>query len=98
MMLRIDYSKLYAIHKKINPAAMAVVYAQGWSASPDYMTFEEAAAVSDIGTAFKGKTAITQLTELRHFTGLNSIKKQAFMNCSNLQTVTFPTSVTTLEG
>lgn len=67
-------AQIYAIKRSTNAPLMDVVYAQGWSASPDYMTFDEAAAVTTFGTTsvFKGNTEITNGEDFQHFTGLTT--------------------------
>lgn len=64
--------QIYAIKRTTNAPLMDVVYAQGWSASPDYMTFDEAAAVKTFGTVFKGNTEITNGEDFQYFTGLTT--------------------------
>ena len=56
----------------------------------------EAAAVTDLGTVFKGNTQISSFDELQFFTGLASICDNAFNYCSNLTSVTIPGSVTSI--
>lgn len=85
-----DYS-MYAVHKKVNPEVMAVCYAQGWAANEDYMTFEEAAAVTDIGTAFRGNLS-THFDELKYFTGLTSIANLAFAS-AKFESITIPENI-----
>jgi hypothetical protein len=65
-------AQIYAIKRSTNAPLMDVVYAQGWSASPDYMTFDEAAAVTTFGTTFKGNTEITNGEDFQYFTGLTT--------------------------
>lgn len=91
----IDYSK-YAIHRNINPNLMNIVYAQGWSESPDYMTFEEAAAVTNIGTVF-AVTTITSFNEFQYFTGVTAIPNNAFNKSNNkLASITLPPNITSI--
>lgn len=59
-------------------------------------TYGEAAAVTDLGSAFQGKTIITAFTELSYFKGLTSINDQAFKGCSKLASVRIPKTVTTI--
>ena len=53
----------------------------------------EAAAVTDLGTVFKGNTEITSFNELQYFTGLTNIEDYAFQSCYNLTSITIPNSV-----
>lgn len=64
--------QIYAIKRTTNAPLMDVVYAQGWSASPDYMTFDEAAAVTTFGTALQNNTEITSFDEGRYFSGASN--------------------------
>ena len=59
---------------------------------------EEAAAVTDLGTAFKNNTQIKSFDELQYFTGITSIGNYAFSGCSGLTSVTIPNSVTSIGG
>jgi surface protein len=74
--------QIYAVKRTTNAPLMDVVYAQGWSASPDYMTFDEAAAVTTFGTVFKDNTEITTFEEAKYFTGLTTVKQNQFANSS----------------
>ena len=58
----------------------------------------EAAAVTNLGTVFKGNTSIASFDELQYFTGLSSIGNYAFENCSSLTSVTIGNSVTSIGG
>jgi hypothetical protein len=68
-----------------------------WDANGDgELSYAEAAAVTDLGTVFKGQSSITSFDELQYFTGLNSIGYQAFYNCSGLTSIVIPNSVTSI--
>ena len=58
-------------------------------------TYGEAAAVTDLGTVFKG-AAITTFAELYYFTGLTTIGASAFEGCTRLNTVKFPKKLTVI--
>ena len=85
---------LYAVTKKGNAPIMAICYAKGWAANENYMTFEEAAAVTDIGTAFRINT-ITSFDEFQYFTGVTAIPNNAF-NGSKLASIVLPPNITTI--
>ena len=85
----------YLMTTATNPEVLAICYSKGWCASPNGMTYEEAAAVTDIGTTFKGNTAITHFEELEYF-GVTSFSAEAFRNCSNLESVVLGANVTTI--
>ena len=59
------------------------------------ITYEEAAAVTSIGTIFSGK-AITSFDELKYFTGLTTIPSNAFKNCTSLINISLPETITTI--
>ena len=58
----------------------------------------EAAAVTTLGTVFKGKTYITSFNELQYFTSLTSIGSNAFYNCTSLTSINIPESVTIINN
>lgn len=70
-----------------------------WDADDDgYLSYMEAAAVTDLGNVFLGNPAITSFDELQYFTGLTSIGVHAFDGCSNLSSVVIPSTVTSIGG
>ena len=81
-----------------NPEVLAVCYAQGWCASPDFMLKSEAEAVTDIGTAFYQNTSITHFNEFVYFTGITSLPSSGFRNCSSLSSITLPPSLLRANG
>ena len=60
------------------------------------LSYAEAAAVTDLGEVFKGNKTITSFNELKYFTGLTSINKMAFYNCTSLTSIIIPCSVTSI--
>ena len=67
-----------------------------WDTNGDgELSYEEAAAVTDLGKVFYN-SAITSFNELLYFTGLKSIGDHAFFNCSKLSSITIPTNVKTI--
>ncbi len=65
-----------------------------WDANEDEeLSYEEAAAVTDLGTAFKD-SSILAFTELKYFTSLEKIGGDAFAGCTSLTSITIPNSVT----
>ena len=67
-----------------------------WDKNEDEeLSYEEAAAVTDLGTAFKG-SSIWVFTELKYFTSLKRIADSAFEGCVNLVKVTLPQQITAI--
>ena len=65
-----------------------------WDTSGDgELSYDEAAAVTDLGTVFQGNTNITSFDELQYFTGLTEIGSSAFSYCHNLASITLPNSI-----
>ena len=60
------------------------------------VSIEEAAAVTDIGTLFKGNTEITSFDEFKWFTGVQTCGNGAFNGCSSLEKITLPSSLTAI--
>lgn len=83
----------YAVSAETNAALMAVCYAQGWAEHEDYMTFEEAAAVTDIGTVFSNNRNIGSFDEFQYFTGVTAVPGNAFVSCTSLTSIVFPQSL-----
>lgn len=62
----------------------------------DQLTYNEAAAVTDLGTAFQGQTSITKFPELYYFTGLQHLADDAFSGCTKLTSVLLPRKLQTI--
>lgn len=60
------------------------------------LSYEEAAAVTDIGEVFRNMSSVKQFAELRYFTSLTAIPENAFRGASSLQTVYLPERVDTI--
>ena len=68
-----------------------------WDTDGDgVLSYDEAAAVTDLGYAFRYNTDITSFDELQYFTGLSSIGSDAFRGCSGLTLITLPDSLTNI--
>lgn len=88
------------------PASPNIVFADAnvkaicvanWDTNGDGELSEaEAAAVTDLGEAFKDNYDITSFNELSYFTGLTSIGDRTFYKCSSLTDISIPSSVTTI--
>ena len=60
------------------------------------LSYAEAAAVTDIGTVFKGNENIVAITELRYFTEITEIPDEAFAGCIALWKLILPKTITTI--
>jgi len=66
-----------------------------WDTDKDgYLSVEEAAAVNNLGKVFSSNDKVQSFDELNYFTGLTSISKSEFMNCTSLVSLTIPENVT----
>ncbi len=75
-------------------ATVKAICVEHWDTNGDGMlSYDEAAAVTDLGSAFSYNKEITSFDELKYFTGLISIADRAFSGCSGLASVTIPESV-----
>ena len=79
-----------------DPAVKAICVAQWDTDSNGELSYDEAAAVTSLGEAFKNNESITSFNELQYFTGLTSIEPYAFYGCNNLTSVTLPHGVTSI--
>ena len=72
---------------------------KNWDTNNDgELSYAEAAAVTDIGTAFSGNENIISFTELQYFTGLTIIPKRAFHSCTYLWKITIPKNVKKIDS
>lgn len=85
---------------KVTQTAGVIVFADpnvkeicvnNWDTDGDKeISYDEAAAITDLGDAFDGNPDITSFAELRYFTGLKSIANYAFRGCQNLTAIELP--------
>jgi uncharacterized protein YjdB len=69
-----------------------------WDSNGDgELSEKEAADVTSIGTVFQNNTEITSFSEFKYFTGVTTIDDSALYGCTNLTTIEFPSSLTTIE-
>ena len=78
-------------------ALMDVIYAQGWSESPEFMLQAEAEMVTSIGTVFIGNTQITDFSAFKYFTSVTTLGS-AFSRCYNLASITLPPNLIAING
>ena len=80
-------------------ANVEAICVSNWDTNIDYeLSYTEAAAVTTLDDNFRGNIDITSFDELKYFTGLNSINIHEFSYCINLQSITIPASVETIES
>ena len=78
-------------------AEVKAICVKNWDTNGDgELSYEEAAAVTDLGTVFNSSAIIKSFDELQYFVGLRSIRKESFKNCNSLTSVSIPTSVTSI--
>ena len=71
---------------------------ENWDTNGDgELSYKEAAAVTDLGTVFRGNTVITTFNELEYFTGITEIANSAFRGCQNLESVVIPETVVAIS-
>ena len=79
-----------------DPDVKALCVAE-WDTDGDgELSMDEAAAVTDLGTVFKGQNEITSFNELEHFTGLTTIAGGTFAGCNSMTSVMIPSTVTSI--
>ena len=78
-------------------ANVKAICVANWDTNGDgELSYDEAAAVTDLGQVFRGNTTITSFEELQYFTGLTDINSYTFYWCRSLSSVVIPNSVTTI--
>ena len=85
----IDFRDLY----------VEAVCVRNWDTDGDgELSYNEAANVISLGSAFKENTNIISFDELKFFTGLTEISTEAFLGCSSLWRITIPENVQIIES
>ncbi len=71
--------------------AVKALCVANWDADKDgKLTYDEAAAVTSLGSVFKGQSGLKKFSELYYFTSLTTIDDDAFNGCSNLTDIRLP--------
>ena len=74
-----------------------VICVNEWDADHDgYLSYEEAAAVTELGEAFRSASGMKSMDELRYFTSLTAIPNNAFASSSSLVSLYLPAQVTSI--
>lgn len=89
----------------VDPAVEAICIAN-WSSDGIGVTMQDAARVTSLGTYFKNNSSIVSFDELEYFinattwpvVGIGGNANGVFYNCSALQCVTLPNSITTINN
>ena len=80
-------------------AYVKAICVENWDTNGDgELSYDEAAAVTDLGQAFAWNSVITCFEELQYFTGLTSIGPTAFICCTSLFEIVIPENVTSIEN
>ena len=78
-------------------ALVKAICITNWDKNEDgALSYEEAAAVTTIGTEFNGK-GIFAFDELQYFTGMTSIPSSAFSDCSELLSIKLPDNIISIN-
>ena len=78
-------------------ANVKAICIENWDTNGDReLSYEEAAAVTDLGEVFKGNETIKSFDELKYFIGLTIITKDAFARCYGLLSIILPESVSAI--
>ena len=78
-------------------ASVKTICITNWDKNEDgALSYEEAAAVTTIGTEFSEK-GIYAFNELQYFTGLTSIPNDAFLNCNELLSIKLPDNIISIN-
>ena len=60
------------------------------------ITGDEARAVTSLGSIFKGNKIIRSFDEMQYFTGVTRLSVSCFLDCTGLESVVFPSSLTSI--
>ena len=67
---------------------------ENWDTNGDgELSYKEAAAVTDLGRAFRGSSSFTSFNELQYFTGLTQINSENFETFNSMVSIVLPESI-----
>ena len=79
-------------------ATVKAICVTNWDTNGDEeLSYDEAAAVTDLGQTFSGNYDITSFNELQYFTGLTTIGEGTFSLCFSLTSIIIPSSVSSIS-
>lgn len=82
---------------KFADSAVEAICVANWDTNDSgYMSKNECAAVTNIGTLLGNNENIITLHELKYFTGITNLVDKAFSGNVNMEEITIPSSVTTM--
>ena len=82
---------------EFSDANVKAICVANWDINDDgELSYSEAAAVTDLGTVFKGNEDIVSFDELQYFKGVTSIGDNAFRQCFKLENINIPYGVTSI--
>ena len=81
-----------AYYLRFADATVQSICATNWGDGTG-ITKAQCAAVSSIGTKFKGNTTISSFNEFVNFTNLNELASEVFRACSNLSAIMLPSTI-----
>ena len=80
-------------------AGVKAICVQNWDTNGDGELSEaEAAAVTDLGTAFSGNKDITSFDEFQYFTGVTALNGSEFTECEKLTSIILPANLQSIKG
>ena len=92
-----EFQHMLLIQIRMFLASTSNISVANWDTNGDgELSYAEAAAVTDLGTYFKGNSTIESFDELQYFTSLTTLPNTAFMNCTSLASVSLPSSIESL--
>ena len=94
---------IYPLTIESNQPLMNIVYNLGLASNANYMTYEEAEAVTDndlnsIITEIKNSSVNVSFDEFKYFTSISNISTSQFKDCNKLVSITIPNSVTSIDS
>ncbi len=81
----------YSEHIEFADSAVKAICVSQWDADGDgELSYAEAKVVLSLNGAFSGDSTLTSFNELHYFTRLSRLGKEAFRDCTHLQSISLP--------